>query len=425
MVALAQRVTLIRMKILAAMSGGVDSSVATARAVEAGHEVTGVYLALHANLAATEVPTGQIRGCGNPQDRYDAAQIAHQLGVDFHVWDFAEEFQRIVVAEFLARYAAGQTPNPCVYCNEHLKFAVLQRYALENGFDAVATGHYARLLPHAAGDAGAASGDAVAGAAGSGANAGSASVTAGTERFELHRAAYRAKDQSYVLSAIGNDMLAHALFPLGDMPSKEAVRAEAERRGLPVSAKPDSFDICFIPDGNTLGFLRARLGAQPGEIRDREGRVLGEHQGAIGYTVGQRKGLGLTVPAADGRPRYVLDVDVKNNVVTVGPKEALALRHIEGETPVWLAPEIDVAAGIEATVQVRAHGREIPAFVCIAGGAAGDAAGGAAGDAAAARAEQRLLVDLHEEVRGLPRGQSVVVYQGTRVIGQAVVASTR
>ncbi|MCI5825603.1 MAG: tRNA 2-thiouridine(34) synthase MnmA [Arcanobacterium sp.] len=371
------------MKILAAMSGGVDSSVATARAVEAGHDVTGVYLALHANLAATDVPTGPLRGCGNPQDRRDAERVAQQLGVDFHVWDYAEEFSRIVIQEFLDRYAAGQTPNPCVFCNEHVKFAVLQNYALEHGFDAVATGHYAQLLPH---------------------------VGAGSEPVELHRAAYRSKDQSYVLSAIGNEMLSHALFPLGGIPSKDAVREEAARRGLPVSAKAESFDICFIPDGDTLGFLRARLGAQPGEIRDEEGRVLGEHTGAIGYTIGQRKGLGLTVPAADGRPRYVLDVNVKSNVITVGPKEALALRHIEGEQPVWLAEEIDASAGVEAVVQVRAHGREVPATVRI--------------DGDGVRAEQRMIVDLHEEVRGLPRGQSVVVYLGSRVIGQSVVART-
>lgn len=401
------------MKILAAMSGGVDSSVAAARAVEAGHEVTGVYLALHGNLASTDVPTQAVRGCGNPQDRRDAEQIAKQLGVDFHVWDYAQEFSAIVIEEFLARYAAGQTPNPCVYCNEHIKFAVLQRYALDNGFDAVATGHYARLLPHD-------------------------SAVGGSELVELHRAAYRDKDQSYVLSAIGNEMLAHALFPLGDMPSKEAVRQEAARRGLPVSAKPDSFDICFIPDGDTLGFLRARLGAEPGEIRDPYGHVLGEHQGAIGYTIGQRKGLGLTVPAEDGRPRYVLDVDVKNNVVTVGPKELLALRHIEGSDPVWLAEELDAESGVEAMVQVRAHGREIPAFVRISRGAGdGAASDGAGADVAdsgrregeASRhgdtGEPRMIVELHEEVRGLPKGQSVVVYQGTRVIGQSVVAATR
>lgn len=376
------------MKILAAMSGGVDSSVATARAVEAGHEVTGVYLALHANLASSDVPTGPIRGCGNPQDRIDAEQIAEQLGIDFYVWDYAEEFSAIVIKEFLGRYASGQTPNPCVYCNEHIKFAVLQRYALENGYDAVATGHYARILPHE----------------------GAKYPRRGSEQVELHRAVYRDKDQSYVLSAIGNEMLSHALFPLGDMPSKEAVREEAERRGLFVSSKPESFDICFIPDGDTIGFIRARLGAKPGEIRDESGSVLGEHAGAIGYTIGQRKGLGITVPAADGRPRYVLDVDVKENVVTVGPKESLAITYIEGENPVWLAEELDVESGVQAMVQVRAHGRELPAHVRISGDGVNE--------------PRRMIVQLHEEVRGLPKGQSVVVYSGTRVIGQSVVSST-
>ena len=366
------------MKILAAMSGGVDSSVATARAVEAGHDVTGVYLALHGNLAATDIPTGPIRGCGNPQDRADAELIAKQLGVDFHVWDYADEFQDIVIREFLARYAAGETPNPCVYCNEHVKFAVLLDYALKNGFDAVATGHYAQVLAHQG---------------------------SGSELVELHRARYRQKDQSYVLSAIGNEKLAHTLFPLGDMESKDAVRAEAAERGLPVSSKPDSYDICFIPDGDTMGFIRSRLGAQPGEIRDPEGRVLGEHAGAYGFTIGQRKGLGIGDPAKDGRPRYVLDVDVKSNVVTVGPKELLALNKITGSDAVWLATELDAASGVEAAVQVRAHGREIPAFVRVS-------------------EDGMMHVDLHEEVRGLPKGQSVVVYSGTRVIGQSVVSAT-
>ncbi|MCI7551831.1 MAG: tRNA 2-thiouridine(34) synthase MnmA [Actinomycetaceae bacterium] len=364
------------MKILAAMSGGVDSSVATARAVEAGHSVTGVYLALHENLASTEVNTGPIRGCGNPQDRADAEQIASQLGIDFEVWDYAEEFSRIVINEFLSRYAAGHTPNPCVFCNENVKFAVLQRWAMENGYDAVATGHYARVLHNL--DNG--------------------------NRVELHRANYRQKDQSYVLSAVGNEVLEHSLFPLGDMESKDAVRAEAAKRGLFVSQKPDSYDICFIPDGDTLGFLRARLGSEPGPIVDPEGVQIGEHQGAIGYTVGQRKGLGIGRPAKDGKPRYVLDVNPATNTVVVGPRELLGLNHIVGEQPVWLADELPVAEGVRAGVQVRAHGREIPATVRIE--------------------EDAMYVDLDEEVRGLPRGQSVVVYLGSRVMGQSVVAHT-
>ncbi|WP_124055226.1 tRNA 2-thiouridine(34) synthase MnmA [Arcanobacterium ihumii] len=366
------------MKILAAMSGGVDSSVATARMVEQGHDVTGVYLALHANMKSDVVPDGPLTGCGNPRDRQDAARVAELLGIDFQVWDYAEVFSKLVIDYFLDAYQRGYTPNPCVHCNEHVKFAVLHKFAAEHGFDAVISGHYARTLHRS---------------------------NSGTGFTQLRRARYRGKDQSYVLSAVGLETLERSYFPLGDAESKDVIRAEAERRGLGVSSKPDSYDICFIPDGDTRGFIEARLGKQAGEIQDENGKVVGEHAGVYGYTIGQRKGLGLDRSIQGKEPKFVIDVDAKSNIVTVGPKELLSVCSIRAVDANWLAPDINTGDALEAFVQVRAHGRELPASITLADGV--------------------MDIELQEQVRGLPRGQSVVVYREDRVLGRAIVETTR
>ncbi|MBU3994782.1 MAG: tRNA 2-thiouridine(34) synthase MnmA, partial [Actinobacteria bacterium] len=209
------------MKILAAMSGGVDSAVAAARAVEAGHEVVGVHLAL-SRMPGT-LRTGS-RGCCTIEDSMDARRAANLLGIPFYVWDFSERFKEDVVDDFVAEYAAGRTPNPCLRCNEKIKFQALLDKAIALGFEAVATGHYATLLDTPTGR-------------------------------ELHRASAWAKDQSYVLGVLTEEQLAHCYFPLGDTPSKQLIRREAEERGLQVAQKPDSHDICFIPDGDTRGWL--------------------------------------------------------------------------------------------------------------------------------------------------------------------------
>ncbi|MGH3930344.1 MAG: tRNA 2-thiouridine(34) synthase MnmA, partial [Pseudonocardiaceae bacterium] len=212
------------MRVLAAMSGGVDSSVAAARAVDAGHDVVGVHLALSAQPGTLR--TGA-RGCCTREDAADARRAADVIDIPFYVWDFAQRFTADVVADFVAEYAAGRTPNPCLRCNERIKFAALLDRALDLGFDAVCTGHYARL---------------------------SGGV--------LRRAVDSTKDQSYVLAVLTADQLAHALFPVGDTP-KSAIRQEAARRGLAVADKPDSHDICFIPSGDTRAFLAERLGSRP------------------------------------------------------------------------------------------------------------------------------------------------------------------
>jgi len=355
-------------RVLAAMSGGVDSAVAAARAVDAGHEVVGVHLALARDPARER--TGA-RGCCTIEDARDARRAADRLAVPFYVWDLADRFEQEVVADFVGEYAAGRTPNPCVRCNERIKFSALLDKALALDFDAVCTGHYARLVP------GSDPGDVP----------------------ELHRAVDGAKDQSYVLAVLPPERLRHALFPLGDTP-KDAVRAEAEARGLQVARKPDSHDICFISDGDTAGWLARRLGPQPGVIEDDEGRPVGEHQGAYAFTVGQRRGLRLGVPAPDGRPRYVLDVRPVTNTVVVGPREALSVERLAGERPVWCGPAPE--PGDVVGVQVRAHGEEVGAEVTAA-------------DA------DRVEVELHRAVSGVAAGQTLVLYRGTRVLGSATL----
>ncbi len=350
------------------MSGGVDSAVAAARAVEAGHEVVGVHLAL--SRAGGTLRTGS-RGCCTIEDAMDARRVADRLGIPFYVWDFSERFRDDVIDDFVSEYRAGRTPNPCMRCNERIKFAALLERAIELGFDAVATGHYASLVD-------------------------------GPGGLELHRASEEAKDQSYVLGVLTAEQLAHTYFPLGDTPSKDLVRAEAAERGFTVAQKPDSYDICFIPDGDTRGYLAEKVGAEPGDIVDRGGAVIGSHDGAHAFTVGQRKGLRLGVPAPDGKPRFVLEVRPVSNTVVVGPKEALAVRELAGSRYSWAgaAPE-DPATPFACEVQIRAHGEPVPAIAHVEDG--------------------ELVVVPDEPIVGVATGQTAVVYVGTRVLGQCTI----
>lgn len=383
------------MRVLAALSGGVDSAVAAALAVEAGHDVVAVHMALSSQPQACRVGS---RGCCSVEDAGDAARAAEILGIPFYVWDLAEDFERAVITDFVAEYRAGHTPNPCVRCNEFVKFRELAERGRALGFDAVCTGHYARIVGGAGGP-------------------------------ELHRARDEAKDQSYVLAVMGREELSRVLLPLGEAPSKAWVRAEAARRGLGVSAKPDSYDICFIPDGDTQGFLRARLGSRPGEIVSPDGEVLGVHDGYWNFTVGQRRGLRIDRPAPDGAPRYVLETRPGANQVVVGASELLSVDRIEAESVVWLAPEdtgtvseaateafgeemagrgLAAVPGDVLTAQVRAHGT--PSVV------RGVARSGADG----------LAVELARPIRGVAAGQSLVLYRGTRAVAEArIAASTR
>jgi tRNA-specific 2-thiouridylase len=350
------------MKVLAAMSGGVDSAVAAARAVDAGHDVTGVHLALSAAPSSTR--TGA-RGCCTLEDARDARRAADVIGIPFYVWDLAERFRADVVDDFVAEYAAGRTPNPCLRCNERIKFAAVLDRALALGFDAICTGHYARL------DGGA-----------------------------LHRAADVAKDQSYVLGVLTPAQLAASLFPLGTS-LKSEVRAEAAARGLLVADKSDSYDVCFIGDGDTAAWLRSRVGVVPGDVVDADGSVLARHEGAHQFTVGQRRGLGVVAP--DGRPRYVLSVEPVTATVRVGPVEALDVTVVNGVRARWAGPP--PVSGMRVLAQLRAHGVASPGVVTVEG--------------------ETVEVTLDEPVRAVAPGQAVVLYDGDRVVGSATVDATR
>ena len=365
------------MKVLAAMSGGVDSAVAAARAVEAGHEVVGVHLALSRNSGTLR--TGS-RGCCTIEDSMDAQRAAGVLGIPFYVWDFSDRFKAEVVDDFIAEYAAGRTPNPCMRCNEKIKFAALLEKALALGFDAICTGHYAEL------------------------------ITTDDGSLELHRSPALAKDQSYVLGVLTEDELKHVLFPIGASANKAQVRAEAEARGLSVANKPDSYDICFIPEGDTADWLAEKVGVAPGVIEDTTGAVVGEHQGAHAFTVGQRKGLRLGRPAADGKPRFVLEVRPKENKVIVGPHAALAVTELSGNRFSWCgsAPN-NPSEWFDCHVQVRAHGDALPARAAVV---------------ATTDGAELLSVKLNEPVFGVAPGQTAVLYLGSRVLGQCTIDQT-
>jgi tRNA-specific 2-thiouridylase len=360
-------------RVLAAMSGGVDSAVAAARAAEAGHDVTGIHLALSRNPQSYR---SGARGCCTIEDANDARRAADAIGIPFYVWDMSDRFATDVVADFTAEYAAGRTPNPCLRCNEKIKFAAVLDRALALGFDAVATGHYARL------------------------------ETGDDGLIAMHRAADMGKDQSYVLGVLTQDQLAHAMFPLGDS-RKSEVRDEAVRRGLQVAQKPDSHDICFISDGDTAGWLRDRLGAGRGEIVDSaSGAVLGTHEGTHAFTIGQRKGLRIGTPAPDGRPRYVLDIEPVSGAVTVGPREELTVDRIEGIRPRWCG---SVPTGsLHGTVQLRAHGEEHRAVVRVP-----------------RDADDPVVVELLDPAQGIAPGQAAVVYDGSRVVGSCTISTAR
>ncbi|WP_347955944.1 tRNA 2-thiouridine(34) synthase MnmA [Gordonia aichiensis] len=358
------------MRVLAAMSGGVDSAVAAARAVEAGHEVVGVHLAL--STAPGALRTGS-RGCCSREDADDARRAADLLGIPFYVWDFADRFKEDVIDEFVAAYAAGETPNPCLSCNEKIKFSALAERALALGFDALATGHYARLADG-----------------------------------ELRRAVDIDKDQSYVLAVLDHEQLSRAMFPIGDTP-KPQIRQEAQRRGLAVANKPDSHDICFIPSGDTRAFLGARIGVRPGAVVDASsGDTLAEHDGVHGFTIGQRKGLGIEAPAADGHPRYVTGIDPDTGTVTVGTAADLEVHSITTHKAVWTSGRTPTGP-VECTVQVRAHGGLASAVVTPVDGPDGPG----------------MQIALREPLRGVARGQAAVLYLPDAVDGDQVIGCGR
>jgi tRNA-specific 2-thiouridylase len=350
-------------KVLVAMSGGVDSSVAAARLRDAGHEVVGVTMKLWGGESDT--------GCCSVSDVDDARRVAQQLGIAHHVWTFSDEFDRRVVEPYVEAHRVGRTPNPCIECNRHLKFDRLLGRARAVGFDAVATGHHARIVEHAG----------------------------GTRR--LARGADRAKDQSYVLYVLGQDQLARTLLPVGDL-TKDEVRAEADRLGLRTATKPDSQDVCFITStAGRVGFLERRLDLHPARIVDREGRELGRHEAVELVTLGQRRGLGLP---GGGAPRYVVDVDVPRRRVQVGSAADLLVDEVHLDTVVWSdgAPPPAELAGLVA--QCSAHGEPRPATVVPEPGG-------------------RAVARFARPQRRVAPGQSVVLYDGDEVVAGGIAVS--
>jgi tRNA-specific 2-thiouridylase len=349
-------------RVVVAMSGGVDSATTAALMVEAGCDVVGITLQLYDHGVAT----GKAHSCCAGQDIHDASRVAERLGIPHYVLDYESRFRRDVIDTFADAYANGETPIPCVACNRTVKFRDLLATAKELGADALATGHYVRRIQ-------------------------------GPEGAELHRAVDDTRDQSYFLFATTRDQLDYLRFPLGGM-SKDETRALARRFDLPVAAKPDSQDICFVPTGS-YGDLVAKLRPEanaPGEIVDEQGHVLGRHDGIIHFTIGQRKGLGV----AGGEPLYVLRLDAAAKRVIVGPRAALGQQRVLLREVNWLGPQFD--SDIRVTVKLRSAQPPQAAILSL-----DDSGGGVA------------LLD--EPALGVAPGQACVVYDGTRVLGGGTI----
>jgi len=315
-----------RGKVVVAMSGGVDSSVAACLLHEQGYEVIGLFMRTGVEEPGGDGAGRPVRGCCGAQDAADARSVAGRLGVPFFALNFREAFEELI-EQFVAEYRRGRTPNPCVLCNERLKFGRLADYARAAGADFIATGHYARVLPAEDGPG-------------------------------LFRGVDRAKDQSYVLFGIGRETLARTLLPLGGM-TKAEVRACARRFGLTLSAKPESQDICFVPDGDYAGLVRRRCpeAFAEGPVLDVQGRRIGRHAGLPNYTIGQRRGLGLAL----GEPCYVVAIDPARNALTVGPRSALAGTRLTASGMRWLIPP--PTEPFRALAQIRYAHQASPAVV--------------------------------------------------------------
>ena len=355
--------------VLIAMSGGVDSSVAAWQMLQAGCRCMGATMRLYRN---DEVGLSQFHTCCSQRDVDDAAEVAFDLNIPFQVLDYTEEFQEQIIGKFIRVYESGGTPNPCIDCNRYMKFDKLLQYARSQGLDYVVTGHYARIEQDPA-----------------------------TGRYLLKKAVDAGKDQSYVLYMLTQEQLAHIRFPLGGM-TKAQVRALAERAGFCNARKHDSQDICFVPDGDYGRFMEQFTGKHyaPGPFLDQEGHTVGQHRGAIRYTLGQRKGLGLAM----GAPVYVCGKDMAANTVTVGPNSALLRDGLVAGDMNWIS-----IPGPDGPLRVRARTRyqqpEQDATVYP-------------------QPDGTVRLEFDRPQRAMTAGQAVVLYDGDLVVGGGTILET-
>ena len=355
-------------KVMVGMSGGVDSSVAAMLLREQGYDVMGVTLKLFSDEDILEAQK-EGKTCCALSDVEDARSVAYRLGFEHLVFNFKDNFREHVMKQFADSYLCGRTPNPCIECNRHVKFDKMLRRAMELDYDYIATGHYAVN-----------------------------EYDEKSGRYLLKRPKDRSKDQTYVLYSLTQEQLSHTLFPLGTL-EKTQVRELAEKAGLVNSNKPDSQDICFVPDGDYAGFIKRFTGADVphGNFVDTEGKVLGEHKGIINYTIGQRKHLGISL----GRPAYVVKKDVASNTVTVGDEADLYTKSLVADDFNLISvPEL--TAPMRVTAKTRYSQTEQPAVVSYLG-------------------DGKYLVEFDEPQRAVTSGQAVVIYDGDVVVGGGTI----